>query len=217
MKPTVELNGLEIIVVGTLNPQIFHPEWFARQQLVQQTEADNATIEVVSPDVSSFSVGWARLQIVREYASFATNQSQHYELLRDLVTGTFKYLRFTPLLKFGINRSAHFKMKDNESWHTLGHALAPKEKWEKVLIKPGLLSLHVQGVRPDGYKGSVNVAVEPSVRIPGGVFMRVNDHFEIEEGGSESSCEKVVRMLNGEFEESLKRYTSISESILTYE
>lgn len=214
MKPIAELEGLEIVVVGALNPQIFHPEWFARQKLIQDSEAEKATIEVVSPDISSFSIGWARVQVVREYVQFATNQAQNYELLRDLVTGTFKYLRFTPLLKFGINRSTHFRMENQEQWHALGHLLAPKHKWENVMIKPGMVCLQIQGLRPDGYAGKINVAVEPSISVQPGVFIRVNDHFELEESGSESSAEKVIRMLNTEFGESLKRFGAISGAIL---
>jgi|ERR1017187_1388176 hypothetical protein len=214
MKPVAEIEGLEIVVIGVLNPQIFHPEWFARQKLIQEGEAEKSTVEVVSPDVSSFSIGWARLQVVREYVSFGTNQAQNYELLRDLATGTFKFLRFTPVYKFGINRSSHFKMENQEQSNALGHQLAPKDKWENLLIKPGLMSLSMQGLRPDGYKGNINVNVEPSVKFQPGVYIRVNDHFELEETGAESPCEKLIRMLGTEFGESLKRYTKISEEIL---
>jgi hypothetical protein len=214
MKPIVDLEGLEIVIIGSFNPQIFHPEWFARQKLIQDNEAEKAIVEVVSSDIASFSIGWARIQVVREYVSFTTNQAQNYELLRDLVTGTFKLLRFTPLYKFGINRATHFKFENQEHWHSLGHQLAPKKMWENVLKQPGMLSMTMQGLRPEGYKGNINVTVEPSARVQPGVYIRVNDHFELEELGSEVSSEKTIRMLNTEFVQSLKRYTMIAEAII---
>lgn len=217
MKPTRELEGLEIVIVGSMNPPIFHPEWFARQQLVQQSEAEKATIDVVSPDVASFSLGWARVQVVREYISFSTNQAQHYELLRDLVAGTFNYLKFTPLSQFGINMAGHFRFEKREQWPALAKQLAPTKIWDGALTEPRMLSLNMQGAREDGHDGNVNVTIEQSVRVNPGLYIRVNDHFDLQQTGDESSAEKVIRVLSSEFPQSIKRYKTISEAILSYE
>jgi hypothetical protein len=109
----------------------------------------------------------------------ATSDTSSYELLRDLAVGTFKVLSHTPLRLLGINRHAHFKTRSREVWHAVGHQLAPKDIWRQVLEEPGMRSLTIEGRRQDGYRGAVYVKVEPSVRVDPGVFLDINDHFQV--------------------------------------
>ena len=82
--------------------------------------------------------------------------------IRDLALGILRSLPHTPVQRIGINHLAHFPVESEGVWHRLGHALTPKELWEEVLEKPGMLSLTIQGQRTDDYSGSVNVTVQPS-------------------------------------------------------
>jgi hypothetical protein len=78
----------------------------------------------------------------------------------------------------GINSRAHFQLRDEESWHTFGHVIAPKSGiWDAILESPGTLSLTINGKRPDDLEGHVNVQVEPSARVPFGIFIETNDEF----------------------------------------
>jgi hypothetical protein len=38
----------------------------------------------------------------------------------------------------------------------------------------------MEGQRPDEFRGYIRVQVEPSIKIHPGVYVRVNDHYEIE-------------------------------------
>jgi hypothetical protein len=42
---------ISLVLVGSLNPAIFHPEWFVRQRLVSRGEAEKAETAIISPQV----------------------------------------------------------------------------------------------------------------------------------------------------------------------
>ena len=75
-----------------------------------------------------------------------------------------------------MNHDMHFKMKDEDRWHRLGHILAPKEVWSPLLDQPGLRSLIIQS--SPSRKGQLqivhNVSVAPSVLVRPGVYMQLN-------------------------------------------
>lgn len=204
------------MLVGSFNPAIFHPAWFAREKLIQQEEADRADLKVVTPEVSVFSIGWLTLEITLERFVAHTTQMQHLDPLRDLVLGTFNLLRHTPVKQMGINRLAHYRSAGEDEWHRLGHRLAPKEPWAGLLEKPGMRRVQMQGQRPDAYRGQTTVTVEPSLKLkPGfGVYFEVNDHYEndLEEKGRE--CERMMAILSASWQPSLDRALHIMQTLI---
>ena len=106
MYKTPEIQGMSIVLVGSFNPKIFHPAWFAAQKLIREKEAEEANIEVVTPAVAKFSLDWMRLQVIQEQFVVETTQEPYYEILRDLVVGAFSFLNHTPVTMLGINTTA---------------------------------------------------------------------------------------------------------------
>jgi hypothetical protein len=211
-----EIEGVSIVLVGSFNPAIFHPVWFAREKLIQREEADRADLRIVSPDVTVFSIGWLGLEVTLDRFAARTTQIQHSDSLRDLVLGTFSLLRHTPVIKMGINRQGHFRSSNEEEWHKLGHRLAPKEPWAGLLEKPGMRRVQMLGQRTDQYQGRITVAVEPSLKLkPGfGVYFEVNDHYEndVEEQGR--GCERMMEILNACWQSSLERSICIMQTLM---
>ncbi len=211
-KPEIESAG--IVLVGAFNPQIFQPAWFAAEDLIREEEAQAAKIELVHPQVACFSLDWLHLQVTNEQFAATTTQNAFYEPLRDLVLGTFRVLRHTPIRMMGLNRDFHFRTLSEEDWHAFGHRLTPKELWAKVLKKPGMRSLTMEGTRPDSYKGYIRIRVEPSVRIHLGIFINVNDHYEVNDVTSARGCDEIVDILEREWESSLERAIGIVSTLL---
>ena len=70
--------------------------------------------------------------------------------------------------------------------------------------------------RPLG--GQINVTVEPSNRIGQGrlgVYVRVNDHYTIENVESQMGTSKIVALLEENFDESLLRADKIIDHIMS--
>lgn len=208
-KPNIE--GMSVVLVGDFNPKIFQPVWFAAQEppLIPKLEAEAATIEIIHADVAIFNVEWFRLQVTRDRFHISTPQESRYEFLRDLVLGTFQLLQHTPVSAMGINKDAHWRVESEEVWHEFGHRFAPKDIWDGVLEKPGLMSLTVQGVRTDGREGSVNVKVEPSRQIHPGILFNVNDHYSANRPESVLGCNEMMDILRTCFYESVSRSDKI--------
>lgn len=174
-------DDVSIVLLGQLNPAIFQPAWFAANGLVRQTEVDQAQIDIIRPEVSSFSLGWLTLQVIQEKFD-ARAEAGSAPMLLDLVLGVFRLLSHTPLQKMGVNREMHFRMPDLESYHAVGHRLAPKEPWTGLMEKPGMLVLAMTGKRAGspakGFRVDVSAstlaAPDPAVRVA------TNEHFEAE-------------------------------------
>lgn len=57
MRIEPEIGGCSIVILGHFNPAIFAPQWFAKFDVVSQTEADNAQLSVMLPDFVNFKLG----------------------------------------------------------------------------------------------------------------------------------------------------------------
>jgi len=212
--PKPEIEGVGIVLVGSFNPRIFQPAWFAAENLIREEEEQAAKIELIHRQVAIFSLDWLHLQVTDEQFIVTTTQSSFYEPLRDLVLGTFRLLRHTPIRMMGLNRDCHFRMPSEEAYHGLGHRLTPKEPWAGILKEPGMRSLTMEGVRPDNLKGYIRVRVEPSVRVHPGVFINVNDHYEVKDTATVRGCDEIIDILDREWKSSLDRSAEIVSLLL---
>jgi hypothetical protein len=52
-----EISGGTVVLLGSFNPKIFQPEWFARQKLLPQAEADASEIKVIGSTSLPFRDG----------------------------------------------------------------------------------------------------------------------------------------------------------------
>lgn len=212
MKP--EIQDISIVLVGDFNPKIFHPAWFSSVGLVQFGDISDAKIDLISSDVSVFTLDWLKIMVTQQSFTAVTTLEPFARPLRDLVIGTFQILHHTPITKIGINRNLHFKMRSEEEWHRVGHTLAPKDIWNGLIEKPGMISLTIEGNAQtrEGFKGVLRIRVEPSLRCHPGVFFNFNDHYELE--SQEIGCEKIIALLENSWESSFNKSMDITTELL---
>ena len=98
-----------IVLIGDFNPHIFQPHWFAYHKLLGEDECKSAKIDIVHSDITIFRLDWLKFEITRERVVAMTSFDQYYEVLRDLIIGTFNILTHTPIRMMGINNIADFK------------------------------------------------------------------------------------------------------------
>ena len=205
MRIEPELSTFAVVLVGSLNPRIFTPDWFARNALFTAEQADAAEIEVIHSEIAIFRMEWLLIRVEQQRFIAETNEAP-YVRLSDLVVRTFKeFLPHTPLGRMGINRSVHFNVGSFEARERIGNRLAPKEPWGdwEPLIAAGegdehggLRSLVMEQRKVDDRpKGCIRAKVEPSTRIGGGrtgIYMEINDHFELEDAKAAVGCEEII-------------------------
>lgn len=214
MAASPQMETAHVVILGKLNPAIFHPAWFSAQHLLRPQETQDAEVQLVHPDAAVMRMEWLQLQVVRERFQASTTQSQYFEPLRDLVSGIFSLLAYTPVTALGINRDFHFSLESERQWHALGHKLAPQENWPG-LKRPGLFHLTVQGEREDNIKGYIRVIVEPSPGFSHGVYVSVNHHFELAgESDQTSGAARMVELLSSYWEQSMTASSAIAQDLL---
>jgi len=171
-----------IVLVGSFNPAIFHPEWLARNGLISSADLENAQVEVVHPDLARFSVGWAKLEVVKERFVVRTHDPSFQGPMRDLAVGIFSILGHTPIKNLGVNAVIKVQAPDEATWHQVGDALAPKEIWSKSLVgRVGLKRLSVKAERDDGLDGEVNVDVAALSDPVYGIALSINNHLVLKD------------------------------------
>jgi hypothetical protein len=181
LQPSLEISGASIVLVGSFNPKIFQPEWFGKQLLLPQSEADNANIQIIHPQVAQFETERFYFQATTDRITAQTKPNTVSGPLKDLIIGTFYVLEHTPIQAMGLNRQMHFAMKSEEAWHQLGDKLAPKDIWNTLEDRrPGMRNLEIlYSSDPIGSsdKPATTVQIQPSIQVGHGVYFEVNNHF----------------------------------------
>lgn len=175
----MKLEAVSVVVIGSFNPAIFHPNWFATENLIRPEEEKDARIDVVHPEVTKFELPWLQFECTHERMLLASSDASSYVIVRDLASGIFKNLSHTPIIAFGLNSDMHFEIEDLEQWHALGHHFAPKADWEDIIDNPGMRSLVIEGKVPKSSATYIRIKLEPSVKIKPGVYCQVNFHFHL--------------------------------------
>jgi len=206
-----EVDAASIVLRGSFNPAIIQPRWLGAKGLVMEAEATDAKVEIITPDVSSFAMGWVHLQVTTDKFSATALEAGRARSLRDLVNGIFGLLEHTPLQALGMNRTMHFRLPGEVEWHAVGDLLVPKDPWKELIEKPGMLSVVVQGRIAARPKALTNIKVEPSARIKPGVFVEVNEHYGITEIGGE---EGLLRTLRDAWEDAQQDAKRIAEKMV---
>jgi hypothetical protein len=207
-EPIISRDETSVVLVGSFNPAIFHAAWLARHGLVQDSEAEHAQIEVISPDVAIFNLNWVRLEVIHERFVARTNDETRFDPLRDLVVGTFQLLEHTPVSQLGLNRELWFEMPSEEPWHQIGDTLAPKEIWREDLKNPGMKRLTIQAERSDDYPGYINITVQPTQ--PKVVSFAINDHYEL----GEANGRRAGQIIAARWDKSIAASKQLALSIL---
>lgn len=226
MRIEPELSETSVVLLGNLNPRIFTPDWFVRNELLRPKDIETAEIEIVHSQVTKFRIDWFQLEVQTE--RFWVTTSQIPVQLRDLVVRTFKeFLPHTPLRQLGINRNVHFKVDSFETRTRIGQTLAPPEAWGKwaPMIKGGehnkrsgmisiVMQQHMEDDRPKGY---TRTTVQPSTKVGGelGIYVQVNDHFEVEAPEKVVGSEEVIDLLEMRFEKSVSRSEWIIDQVMS--
>jgi hypothetical protein len=210
-----EEEGTSIVLLGSFNPTIFQPRWLGAQGLIRPEEAENAKITLIQSEVADFSTEWFQLQVLQNRFQLFCHDPRQYAPLRDLAAAVFATLPHTPVTTLGLTRIFHFKTPSVDSWHAIGHLLAPKEWWNEIMEAPGLLSMRIQGQRKKADGGVLRIKVEPSAKVKFGVFIEVSEEFKAPGEGTPDGTQWVVDCLSEHWDDILNFSEVAADHILS--
>ena len=230
MRIKPEFDQANIVLLGSFNPAIFRPEWFARNEMMGEKESETP-ITLQNQQELKFEASKFNLHVSLE--GFAISDlSNHPEHIKDLVISCFgKFLPHTPIHSMGINRCIHFDAGSYEARNRVGSQLAPKTAWGKWGEEiegsrksedrdkhGGVISISMvqRDLEFEGRSVYVHAKAEPSVRNrESGIFIDVNNHFDLAtDQVRETSSATAVRVLEANWEISLKRAAFIFDQIM---
>lgn len=176
-----ELEGMSIVLLGSFNPAIFHPEWFRRHSLLGESECEKASVQVISQEIAMFSIGWVAVDVTADRIALTTNQSAYFEPLRDLILGVFTLLNHTPIRVIAVNWMLHYKA-DAATWKQCGESVLNKPLLNTALPGIDLMTLSLgTGTPRDELPGrAFRVVIEPSVKTTG-IFTQFSVTWSSEE------------------------------------
>jgi hypothetical protein len=188
--PVLRQDTASIVLLGSFNPSLCHPDWLLRNELVSDKDYEGSKVDIVHRDLARFSVGAFQLDVIQQKFVLRTLDASEFLALRDLACSVFHLLEHTPITAMGMNREIEFVLSSEDDWHKIGDVLAPKDLWKKVTKECGnpvtsgtglgMLRLRMQTPMPRQLKtekGYVNVKIEPSPNL--GVVVEVNGHIDV--------------------------------------
>lgn len=185
-----ENSGATLVLLGAFAPPNFSPDWMLSNKLIGEGDraAANSHQLIVSHQVTVWETEWFGIQASPERL-LLRGVGPVTPALRDLAMGVLTLLPETPVEALGMNFSTHFKIGGREIYHKIGDVLAPKDIW-KTLVPEGHsvgmsdLTVLIQPFQRDGVvstKDSVQISVQPSNSVAGGIFININNHKNIAE------------------------------------
>lgn len=175
-----EQQVFSVVILGNFNPKIFHPLWYAQNELIAEQEMDEADDVLSSSEVSMFNWHGIHFQIEQHRFGLTTKDAAQVPQLRDLTIASFSLLEHTPLSAIGFNLESRFQLPSREAWNSVGDRLAPKDKWQSILEDPGMLSVAMLGKRKDCSADRISIRVVPASGLENGVVVSINQHYNIE-------------------------------------
>ncbi|WP_020161266.1 hypothetical protein [Methylobacter marinus] len=211
-----------IVLVGNMNPKIFHPEWFIRKEIV--AEWDYSKDEIISlPDMSQMDVlNGCKISVLLNKFSMRSSLESEYLSMRDLVIHTFSLLSETPILQMGMNFRSIIKIANEDKWMHFGSVLAPQKYWKQAANfidmldedsqkELGLWELAMNLPRPDNLEGYVRpkIAVFPQAG-PYTLEFNINNHVEI----TDASAATMIEILKENWDKSLDLAKELTNNIM---
>ena len=224
-----ERDSAAIVLLGSLNPAIFQPQWFVRHGLLPAESADNAHIDLIHKEISKFDWDERIFFTVESERLVAEIHRPPFIDLADLLERTFReFLPHTPLVRLGINRHVHFSVGSEEARNEIGKMLAPHEPWgewgetlegdKSARSRGGLRGLTMeQNGLTDRPAGHLRVRVEPSLQVADnkGVYIATNDEFRLENSDEISGSIEMMDMIRDNWDKSMHRAEKIFDQIVS--
>ena len=212
-----------IVLVGSFNPPIFHPEWLIAKQIVERWDYSDDNSIICTHDLAQISLPDSRtLGVYLNKLILKSPLASNHIAMSDFVASVFSLLAETPLNKLGMNYTSTIRLADDESWESFGRELAPKAAWEDACgyitddisdeeqRKLGLWSLTMQLPRPDDLTGNIRPKIEVVNSAERTLILTTNNHVELEKLGTS----EVMEILATHWPESLSIAKRITENLL---
>jgi len=229
MRILPQVSAASIVAIGHFNPLIFGRDWLKDKEIVVGSDFEKLNTLIAHPDLVSYEMPWGSFQTDRNNFTITTTREPLVRVY-DFFVRCFQFLPETPIRAVGINREVHFETASEAARDHVGDVLAPKDFWGDFVQSGGQKTGGVRSlimeqsipkegrlVRTDGRFGYVWARVEPSNRrdIRYGIFMQVNDHFDLVTAPDRlSNGRAVAELVTEKFEGSIENSERLIDRVM---
>lgn len=206
-----ERKQYSIVIIGSFNPEMFHPQWFNRQGIISQEDMEFAIDQnsqsplVVAPQLTIFRTPQMTVQIDTKRFEVKADKEPLISLI-DFVTKTFENLSSYSIKAFGFNFIANYKAESKEEYHKIGDLLAPKGYWEELLNEEitgndrisGLDFIRMKKQKKDS-NNYILFTLQSSPFFLNAFMLSCNDHNVLDENNQ--SADRAMDLINERYKE----------------
>lgn len=183
-----------ILLEGSLNPAIFQPRWMAAIGALDEREAEDAELRIVSPAMTYFSTKHLVVQVTTNSGLFRTRSGNEPDGLRDLTVRIFRELPHTPVKSFEIAHMRHLASAQG-SWQPLANQLVVSQSIDTLMTGGSLSSIEL--ACPANDRGGVlEMVLEPSSELEAGIYCRTQARFELADTDPNSARDAIDLLLD---------------------
>ncbi len=226
---TLSSEEVSIVLVGSFNPRIFHPEWLISRDIVSSSwdyetaKSNNPKGFVVSPDFTTFDLpNNQRIEVLLDRFVIRTTRRSDMEDIRDKAIKIFERLSETPVRQMGMNYLRTVAASDKKQWLSFGEIYGNKDQWDTILPyankldsnqkkSSGIWEITYNYPRPDDLSGYVRAKFEAIGHLgTQKLKLNVNNHVDIKDQDAMNATE----ILKERFSDSIEVNVAIIENIL---
>jgi hypothetical protein len=186
---------VSIVVAGQFKVDAFEPSNLHEIGSIDSAELERCKVGFRLPE--QFVISFPTLSMHAQSGQLAlssTVEEPVFERVLDFFMSFFGASKVHLPAALGINTDFHCRVAELEKWHAIGHRLVPKDFWKDdlKLKAPGLLSVYMESARDDDESGVIRVRAEPSGLLTPGLYVQVNDHFNLKMGSAIDDAMRIV-------------------------
>lgn len=158
-KPIAEI-ALLITFYGAFNPLIFDKNWFAKNKLIGELEAEKLDVDFFSERGVSIGFDFCDFSVDKERIFFKIEQTAFLSQTVDLIKGVLFNLKTLPIdgAEFGVY--PHFDFREEEEIDNFFDKVSPNFFWDNYVSNSKLNKIVVKQNRKEkhAYELNINIA-----------------------------------------------------------
>lgn len=177
-----------IVIAGQFHPGVFTPDWFESHQIVSKEDCESAKIKFIDSSTVHIDFGWFGWFSDPQKAMIELNTDGYDDQFLDLIRSVLTMFAYTKVSALGMNFTFSINVNTSDDWHSIGHAIAPKDIWKSSFghedLHYGLKEATIQVDDFYGKNSSLNMTVKTAniandKKHRNRLLIEFNNHFEM--------------------------------------
>lgn len=166
---------LIIGIIGEFAPRIFHPQWFAKQKLISDTEAKTDNLLVFKNDIATLEFDFCKFQARQQAIIFETDQLDFIVQTLDLLSGILGSLKNIPVKGFDAQIYTHYNV--GSALEYIKNISKGNDFWNDTVGEHEYSEIEIVLPKSDSKKGKTKISVEVCPKDESHLHIYIRDKY----------------------------------------